>query len=479
MSTAFPPNIHMISTGALRRAAIALLFTIFSVRFAPAQPPVAAPAPVVAASDPTLLRVFLKDGSSLVSYGEFSRVGDHVVISLPIQLDPLKLQVVSIPEGRVNWERTDAYSDSARAARYAATRGPQDFAALNTSVSQVLNDIALVEDPKRKLAMATEGRQNLTKWLADHFGYRASDVAQMAGWFDDIIAKSRTAAGQPNFELSLMAANAAAPSTPLLPTPDDTSILDQSYEAATLADSAPERISLLRAIRESLQGRTDPALAPLKASVTARLTEEERTTSRYSTYITQVLRAAARLAAKADVQGLIDMAAHILEDDDRMGHKRPEQMASLLTAVDAKLEAARELRLARDQWEARQQQRYAYYHAIALPERALRLSRPALNEIQQLAGPAPDALGRAKVRLTMAEQALRGVKPPREMEAAHSLLVGAMQLATRAVENRFAAVQGGSMQEARDAASAAGGALLLFDRATQELQRTDTPPELK
>ena len=202
-----------------------------------------------------------------------------LVVALPIELNPLKLQVVSIPESRVNWERTDAYSDSARAARYAATRGPDDFAALNTSVSQALNDITLVEDPKRKLAMATEARQNLTKWLADHFGYRASDVARMAGWFDDIIAKSRTAAGQPNFELSLMAANAAAPSTPLLPTPDDTSILDQSYEAARLADSAPERISLLRAIRESLQGRNDPSLAPLKTSVTARLTEEERTTS--------------------------------------------------------------------------------------------------------------------------------------------------------------------------------------------------------
>jgi hypothetical protein len=79
----------------------------------------------------------------------------------------------------------------------------------------------------------------------------------------------------------------------------------------------------------------------------------------------------------------------------------------------------------------------------------------------------------------MAAQTLAAVKPPAQMETAHSLLVGAMQLATRAVENRFAAVQGGSMQQARDAASAAGGALLLFDRATQELQRAEAPPQLK
>ena len=478
----------MISTGPLRCAALGLLLAVSSATIAFAQPPAPAPSPARApapapaptpASDPTLLRVFLKDGSTLVSYGEFSRVADHVVISLPIQLDPLKLQVVSIPESQVDWQKTDAYTDSARAARYAATRGPDDFAALNGSVSQALNDIALQPDPQRKLAMATEARQNLTKWLADHFAYRASDVAQMAGWFDDIIAKTRTAAGQPNFELSLLAANAAPPATPLLPTPDDRSMLEQSYEAALMADSAPERISLLRAIQESLQGHGDRSLAPLKSSVNARLNGEEQTTTSYATYVRQVLRAAARLAAKADVQGLIDMAAHILEDDDRMGHKRPEQIASLLTAVDAKLEAARELRLSRDQWEARQQERYAYYHAIALPERALRLSRPALAAIQQLAGPAPNVLGRAKVRLTMAEQALRAVQPPAQMATAHSLLVGAMQLATRAVENRFAAVQNGSMQQARDAASAAGGALLLLDRATQELQRSEEPPQLK
>jgi hypothetical protein len=173
------------------------------------------------------------------------------------------------------------------------------------------------------------------------------------------------------------------------------------------------------------------------------------------------------------------MSARILDDDDRMGHKRPDEVASLLTAVDAKLEAARELRLARDQWEARRQERYAYYHAIEVPERALRLSRAALTEIQQMAGPAPDALGRAKVRLTMAQHILDVIKPPQQMQSIHALIVGAMQLATRAVESRFAAVQGGGMPQARDASSAAAGALLLLDRATHDIQQAEAPPQLK
>ena len=33
---------------------------------------------VMAADDATLLRVFLRDGGSLVSYGEFARVADRV-----------------------------------------------------------------------------------------------------------------------------------------------------------------------------------------------------------------------------------------------------------------------------------------------------------------------------------------------------------------------------------------------------------------
>jgi hypothetical protein len=47
------------------------------------------------------------------------------------------------------------------------------------------------------------------------------------------------------------------------------------------------------------------------------------------------------------------------------------------------------------------------------------------------------------------------------------------------VESRFAAIQGAGMQRARDASSAAAGALLLLDRATEELQRAEALPQPK
>ena len=81
-----------------------------------------------AASDAVLYRVFLRDGSALVSYGEFARVADRVVVSVPIGEGATPaLHLVSIAESAVDWERTDRYAEAARARRYADTRGESDF----------------------------------------------------------------------------------------------------------------------------------------------------------------------------------------------------------------------------------------------------------------------------------------------------------------------------------------------------------------
>ena len=112
----------------------------------------------------TLFRVFLVDGTTLVSYGEYARVADRVVLSLPLGGTPAapRLQLLSIPATSVDWDRTDAYADAARAARFAATRGPDEYALLQQAVARALSDIAVTTDADRKLAMAVEARQNVT-----------------------------------------------------------------------------------------------------------------------------------------------------------------------------------------------------------------------------------------------------------------------------------------------------------------------------
>src|SRR5512136_2955799 len=77
-------------------------------------------------------RIFLTDGTPLLSFGEFARANGRVVFTVPIgpASNPDALQVVSLPDSAVDWERTDRYTDAVRHHQYATTRGEEDYAAL-------------------------------------------------------------------------------------------------------------------------------------------------------------------------------------------------------------------------------------------------------------------------------------------------------------------------------------------------------------
>jgi hypothetical protein len=74
-------------------------------------------------ADATLFRLFLKDGGTLVSYGEIARVGDRVVFSMPTGTGtPPSLHLTSVAADRIDWPRTDRYAMSARSGRYIETQ---------------------------------------------------------------------------------------------------------------------------------------------------------------------------------------------------------------------------------------------------------------------------------------------------------------------------------------------------------------------
>ena len=73
--------------------------------------------------DVTLLRVFLTDGTSLVSYGEPARVADRVIFSMPTATTPNPpLHLVNLPIARVDWDRTNRYATTARASTANSSR---------------------------------------------------------------------------------------------------------------------------------------------------------------------------------------------------------------------------------------------------------------------------------------------------------------------------------------------------------------------
>ncbi len=430
----------------------------------------------------SLYRVFLRDGSALLSYGEFARVADRIVISVPLGSTPAgpDLHLVSLPSDSVDWERTDAYADSVRATRYATTRGPDDFALLSGAVSNALTDVALTADPNRKIAMAAEARQNVTRWIAEHYGYRAEDVAQMASLFDAVVAETRAASGMPHFDLSLIANLAVPPSMPLLATPTERERVEQALRAAVLAPDASERTSLLRAIDRTLveaAGLGAGWAAPLRARVTGALAVDERAHREYSSLTRASLRTADRHARGAVVTGVERVFRRALGEDDRLGQRRPQEMASLLAMLDGMLDGARRLRLARDSWAARAEQWRHYGAALSEPLALMRRSRDELDEIRRLAGPSRARLGRLATAASRASGLVVAIVAPADGADAHVLLRNAIQLASRAAQSRQQAIATGNMQTAWEASAAASGALMLFDRAADDLKALQAPPK--
>ena len=190
-----------------------------------------------AADDATLLRVFLADGTSLVSYGELARVGDRVIFSMPTAATPNPpLHLVDIAASRVDWDRTNHYTDAARAAHYLDSQADLDYAALSNRVAQALNDVAQSGDASRRLAVAQDARKLLAAWPEAHYNYRLADVRQMLSLLDEAIADLRAVTGQGRFDLSLSAFTAPpASSVTLLPP------LDSERRHRTGADGSAHR----------------------------------------------------------------------------------------------------------------------------------------------------------------------------------------------------------------------------------------------
>jgi len=432
------------------------------------------------AADSVLYRLFLNDGTSIVSYGEFARVAGRVVLSIPLG-DPSQsppLQLISIPETAVDWLRTDRYSDAVRAKRYSETRGETDFALLSNRVTEALNQITMTSDPARRLAMAIEARGNLARWPSENFGYRAADVAQLVGMLDEVISELRVAAGQSSFDVSLVANVTASPPEELLAAPTFRETMEQAMAAAAATPDAAERTSLLDAVSTALQ---DPAkeggwAAALRLRASADLGVELRINKAYSDLSSSMMALATTRARRGDVAGVQAVVQSVLKADDRLGRRRPQEASALLQSLDLRVEEARRVRLARDAAIVRQDSFKAYRTAIAPAIAEFRASSALLESIRQLAGPEPRLLPRLEQRLVIARLQLAAITPPVDLQSVHALFTSTLQMAKRAASARRDAISSGNMALAWEASSAAAGALLLFQNASDELDRLTTPP---
>jgi hypothetical protein len=188
---------------------------------------------------------------------------------------------------------------------------------------------------------------------------------------------------------------------------------------------------------------------------------------------------AERSARQADVRGVERAIAKVQRQDRRLGQKRPERVAAILAALNERLDAARRLRLARDQWNLKMVAFRAYRRAMTAPLGQLSQITPGLDDIKRLAGPATPDLPRLAERASQAVAGLSRIVPPADLSAVHALVQSAAQLAVQAVRARSAAVASGAMDQAWQASSAAAGAMMLLTRATRDLDAALVPPGLR
>ena len=84
-----------------------------------------------------------------------------------------------------------------------------------------------------------------------------------------------------------------------------------------------------------------------------------------------------------------------------------------------------------------------------------------------------------RARLAGGAERLSRLQTPDDLRAAHDLLVGAWRFAETALNGRYDAIQSGNLSTAREASSAAAGALMLLSRAQQEIRTLLEPPQLR
>ena len=434
------------------------------------------------ADEATLLRVFLIDGVSLVSFGEPARVGDRIVFSMPTASTPTPpLQLISLPASRVDWDRTNRYADSARAARYLQTQAEADYAVLASDISQALKDLKQTTDPSRRLAIAEISRKRLAAWPESHFNYRAADVIQLLSLMDEAIADLRAASGVQQFNLSFSTSAAPAPvAETLLPAPTLKEAIEQLLTAARTVDTAADRSMLLRTALVSLDrdaaGLPAAWVARTRAETRASLRTEERVDRSYREMATWMLGIARWRAGRADAVGLERLPERIDRLDRGLGRKRPEVVQALLAAVEVELDSARRLREARDQFAGRAPALKGYQLAIAGPLERFTKWRPLLEAIKS-SSISPELLIGLSASIAEVFEQASAVTPPDEFAVAHATLVSALQFAGGAARLSVEAVGTGNAARGRDASSAAAGSLMLGARATSDIEALLRPPQ--
>ncbi len=423
-----------------------------------------------------IMRVFLKNGQALPSFGESAEVAGRLVFTLVIgdAGGSPQLQLVSLPVSLIDLDKTARYGESVRASRYAATRGEIDYAAMTGDISKALDELTKTTDPQARLKIAEAARQRLVDWSRQSYGYRAADVQELTNLFDQVIAELRAAAGESRFAVDLSMGPATPAREPLMTTPTLRESIELALAAVAATGDASGREVILNATLKA--AAEAPGVEDLREDVARRLEAERAADAAYATMSADMIAKADAAARAGDVRAVMALQEAAKARDKSFGARRPEEMAALLKDLGTRLDAARARRLTLDHYLMMRGDMLAYEKRARPALSALDGLRPIFEAIRDMTGPGFDWLMRADGRLKTLVPLMRDMPVPPDLTDVHATLTSAITMAAEACARRKLAVAANDMPLAREASAAAAGALMLAAEGRQELLARLYPP---
>lgn len=439
---------------------------------------------LAATADVTLFRLFMLDGTTFVSYGEFVRLDESVIFSMPVggPPDQPRLQVATVQAALVDWTRTERYAASARFQRYAETRGEEDYQQLSNEVADALNTIALTTDRQQALAVAERVQQMVAAWPQQHYGYRHNDVREILSVLDQAVSSLRAVTGTNRFELSLVALISPPETEPVMGMPNVREQIDQVLRLSTLTTSPSDRMALLQSAL-GLVAEAGAVLASeadsLRRTAERQIRNELTADRRYADLSRRMMDQATRAVDRADGRSIERLITRVPQEDQRLGRQRPQVVEALTGSLQGRLADARQMRLLRDQWVLRRSIYNQYQRTVGWSVVTLVKSTASLEAIRKLDGPHPDQLAALQNQLAGGAERLQRMQPPEYLRDVHERLIGAWRFAENAARARFEAISKADTASAWQASSSAAGALMMLSRVQQDLTALLAPPKLQ
>jgi len=448
---------HNIGVRALFRSTVVAVLAVV-IGTAPAS------AQAVISGSPALdvFRIFLRDGRVMSSYGEFAQVEtDLVFVVAQGQKGGVQTHdLITVPVGSVDMERTTAYASALRMAEYAALRGEREYQALIADITRAIAALEASDDKDRRLGIALVARRRLLAWPMDHFGYRAAELRQIVSIIDDVILELQAATGASHVSIDLVASVMPPPSVPLMSAPTPAETVAMALVAAATTDVGVEKLALLRSaqrVAESLPA----ADAHLRTDVARLLDEETTLDAAYRTLLREAMTradAAVRQGRPAVIRRLI---LDVESRDAGLGHRRPRDVGATVRKLWSESGLAVDQQLAFERWALVKDRLRAYDARVRMANRAWTHHALTLSAITSGESSSPGKLDAAARAFSELNRVLTSLQPPEELVEANGIFLSAVQLAQHGLVLGQRLSVAPNLELSRNASAAIRGAELL------------------